>query len=312
MLSILHYRKLRNGFALLLIFLLPLLFVMLSGCQKESDSQPPLVLLKTGSSYTPDRSIVAVGGAIRLGIEATGMNANITNLVVKKIMPDGTVKVVLDSGMNVMGFSLDRTFFQSVEPEARWTVQVMDKNRLFATTAITIFKDPNSTWGGIFEYAGLTMGYQDNTAYGHYLDPATGKCYFADTASLNQSSIDVVAYYFNDDNLPSPTFSSPGEQGGAITAYYPELSTWTTLRYTKWDVSVDGDPIPVSVFDACHNDSTLIVSYDDVWGKRKFKYADAGKVIPFMTATGKRGLIKVISADHTTSGKIVFDLKIQQ
>jgi hypothetical protein len=175
-----------------------------------------------------------------------------------------------------------------------------------------VYKDPNSSWGGIFEFDRIVMGYQDNAALGHFLVPSQGKVYFADSAALNQTVIDIVVYYYDDAGTPSPTLSSPGETGGGILAYYPQLESWTTLRFTKYDISVDGDPIPVATFDGCHNDSALILSYDDVWGKRKFKWADAGKVIPFMTATGKKGLIKVLSADHDPAGKIEFALKIQQ
>jgi len=294
------------------LILLTALFFLIAGCKKDNDPQPPAVTLNTGSEYTPDGAIVAVGGPIKLGITASAQEANITNLVIKKVMPDGSVKVVLDSGMNSTGFFLNKTFYQSVEDEARWTVQIMDKSRLFATAAITIFRDPNSTWGGIFEYPYIMMGFQSNTGYGQFLDPSTGKVWSSDSAALNQTAIDIVTYFFDDDGILSPTFSSPGEEGGGIYAYYPQLHDWTTLRNTKWDISVDANPITVATFDACHNDSILIVSYNDVWGKRKFKYADAGKVIPFLTASGKKGLIKVLTTHYGNDGTIEFSLKIQQ
>lgn len=286
--------------------------LLFSGCKKDNNSQPPVISLKSGSQYTPDKSIIAVGRAIHFGISGSGSDANITNLVVKKIMPDGSFKVVLDSGMNTASFSFDRTFFQGVEDTARWTFQVMDKNRQFATIAMIMYKDPNSSWGGILEYPVITLGYQNNPVFGHFLDPMNGKVYFADTAALNQPLIDIISYYYMDDNIPSPTFSSAGEQGGGITDYYPSIAEWTTKNYTLWDISVDSDPVPPEAFDACHNDSLLILSYDDVWGKRKFKWAEPGDIIPFFTASGKKGLIKVISADHDALGTIAFSLKIQQ
>lgn len=95
------------------------LLLLLTGCKKDEDPQPPSVTLKTGSEYTPDGAIVAVGGPITLGITASASGDNITNLVIKKVMPDGSVKVVLDSGMNSTGFTLNKTFYQSVEDEAR-------------------------------------------------------------------------------------------------------------------------------------------------------------------------------------------------
>jgi hypothetical protein len=288
------------------------LLLVLPGCKKESNPLPPTLELASGTGYTPDGAVIPVGAPVRFGISAAGSGVNITNLVVKKIMPDGSVRVVLDSGLNSPSFTLNRTFYQNVEDTAQWTIQVMDKNRQFATKAMTLYKDPNSSWGGIFEFSGIIMGYQSCTTFGHFLNPMTGQVWFSDTASLNQSSVQIIPYYFLDENIPSPTFSSAGEQGGGITDYYPEISSWTTKNYTKWDISVDTDPVPPQSFESCHNDSLLIVSYDEVWGKRKFKWADAGDIIPFLTATGKKGLIRVISADHDPAGTIVFDMKIQQ
>jgi hypothetical protein len=64
-------------------------------------------------------------------------------------------------------------------------------------------------------------------------------------------------------------------------------------------------------FDNAHNDSLLIVSYDDVWGKKKYKWAMPGLFIPFQTAAGKKGIVHVIEADTVPEGSILFALKIQ-
>ncbi len=295
-----------------LIFLAMAGMLFNAGCKKDKESVPPVISISSGNDYTPGNSVIPVGGKIHFGITASGADANITNLVIKKIMPDGSVKVVLDSGMNSMGFHVNETFYQNVEDTARWTFQVMDKNRQFATTATTLYKDPNSSWGGIFEFSKITMGYQGNTTIGQFLVPSTGKVLLADSASIDPAVIDIVTYYFDDPDGPSPTFSSPGELGGGISAYYPVIDTWTVKNYTKWDISVDTDSIPTLAFNGCHNDSLLIVGYNDVWGKRKFKWADPGDIIPFMTNKGKKGMIRVITADHVATGKIEFSLKIQQ
>jgi hypothetical protein len=304
-----YHMNIRTFANVILLSLLPSLFI---ACKKDNNPSPPVISLKSGSSYTASGSIIAIGHPIHFGITASSSDANITNLVVKKLMPDGTSKVVFDTGMNTASFDINKTFYQGIEEEAKWTFQVMDKNRQFATTDRTFYKDPNSSWGGIIEYPSLTMGYQNNTEFGQFLDPSTGKIYHSDTASLNQSLIQIITYYVVDDNLPSPTFSSAGELGGGITEYYPVIDQWTTKNYTKWDISVDSDPIDAAAYRDCHNDSLLILSYDDVWGKRKFKWSDPGDIIPFLTATGKKGLLQVISADHDPSGKITFSLKIQQ
>ena len=288
-----------------------LILTLVSACKKSGNPVPPSISLSSGPGYTPTGATVAVGGKLRFGISASATGANITNFVVKKIMPDGSTKVVLDSGLNSTSFSVNETFYQGVEAEARWTFQVMDKNRQFATTAITLFKDPASTWGGIIEYPSISMGFQNSTTHGQFLIPSTGKVYFADSAALNQNLVDIITYYYVD-VTPSPTFSSAGETGGGITDYYPTISQWTTKNYTKWDISVDTNPVFVADFDACHNDSLLIVRYNDVWGKRKFKWANPGVVIPFLTSSGKKGMIRVISVENDPAGSTTFAMKIQQ
>ncbi len=294
-------------------FLLVLAGVLvLTACSDDKEQVPPVISLGTGPEYTPDGAVIKTGGALHFGITVRPGSANITNLVIKKVLPGGETKVVLDSGMNSTGFTVSETFYQNVEDTADWVFQVMDKNRLFATTSLTIYKDPNSEWGGIFEYPLIEMGFQENPTAGQFLCCFTGKVMTGDTATLFPDSVDIATYYYEDDNLPSPTFSSPGETGGGILEYYPFISGWPVKHYTKWDISVDSDPVPADAYDACHNDSLLIVSYDDVWGKRKFKWANPGDIIPFMTASGKKGLIKVITTDENTTGTIRFSMKVQQ
>ena len=285
--------------------------VFLAGCTKDDEPSVPVISLNTGAGYTLDGAVVKTGGVLRFGITARPGDANITNLVIKKITPDGTIKVVLDSGMNSTGFTVNEVFYQNVEDTATWIFQVMDKNRLFASSSMVIYKDPASAWGGILEYPLLVMGYQDNITVGQFLCCATGKVFSADSAGMASDSIDIATYYFVDDNLPSPTFSSPGEDGGGILEYYPFISSWVVKNYTKWDISIESDPIPLSSFEDCHNDSLLIVSYDDVWGKKKFKWVEEGFIIPFKTAKGKLGLIHVISRDENTTGTIRFSMKVQ-
>jgi hypothetical protein len=53
------------------------------------------------------------------------------------------------------------------------------------------------------------------------------------------------------------------------------------------------------------------VSYDEVWGKKKYKWVGAGMFIPFQTESGKKGIIKVLSADNNEAGSLTFSMKIQ-
>lgn len=295
------------------LFFIPVLLLL--SCKKDEQDLPPSISFKSGDQYTDDGAVVQVGGKLLFGIQARANGANITNFTVKKHLLDGEVITVMDTGMNTATVNLDKVFYQNVEDTARWVFTVMDRNRMSADVSMMIYKDPNSTFGGIYHHEDLIMGYQENNDYGHFLDPATGKIYFEDSAGMFQDKMDILVYYIVDEDLPSPVFSSPGEMdhySAEAKEFYPFIENWTDRKYTLWDISVDDDPVPEEAFNNCHNDSLLIVSYDEAWGKKKFKWSDVGDVIPFITQAGKKGLIKVNAADQAENGMIRFDIKIQQ
>ena len=276
-----------------------------------------MLTLKSGGNYTPDGAVVAIGDRIVIGVVAEKGDASITNLSIKAQSHEG-ITTMLDTGIYEEDFDWNKVFFQGVDDTLDWIISVMDHNRMSASDTIRIYKDPNSSFGGIRYYPSITMGYQDSEEFGHYFDPTSGKVYFVDTASMFQENIDVVTYFkFSEDNgvnLPSPTFSSPGENsaltGELYEDHYPELTNWTTVNYTKWDITADNG-VTQQKFADCHSDSLLIVSYNDAWGKKKYKWAMPGLYIPFQTQAGKKGIVKVLRADTVSTGSIEFAMKIQ-
>ncbi len=286
------------------------------GCKQE-ESAPPEIRLIFDTGFTNEGDTLEIGYPIRFRVDASGEDSKITNLTIKKHF-DGTVKTVLDSGMQSTGFVKDFTFYQGIEESVEWRITVQDRNRKQASVAITIYKDPLSKFGGIIEYSHIRLGYQDNNLVGNFFLPTTGNIFFEDSASMNQSLTDVLVYFnFREDQgviKPSPTFSSPGEEpncsGELYTEYYPFLCNWSVRNYTKYDIrAING--VNDASYSNAYNDSLLIVSYDDVWGKKKYKWANPGLFIPFQTAAGKKGIIKVEQADTVTTGTIVFSMKIQ-
>ena len=290
-----------------------MLMIMLSSCEKDEQRKPPQITLLQGSNYTMDGAVAEIGQPLKFGIEAAGNDANITNFTIK-IKSAGQERTVLDSGMNVRDFTVNEIFYQGVNDTAEWIFTVMDKNRLIASTSIIIYKDPNSTFGGIRYYPSIVMGMDENVQVGHFFSPTTGNVWMMDTAAMNQEIVDILVYFkMSEDNgvlKPSPTFSSPGETANGAFEFYPQLSDWDTLNYTKYDIRAENG-VTNSAFDNAQNDSLLIVSYDDVWGKRKYKWTMAGTIIPFMIQGGKKGLIRVLQADEQATGIIEFEMKIQ-
>ncbi len=302
-------------------FCLSLLFIFVTllfiGCKKEKDPLPPQIKLLFDNGFTKTGDTLEIGKPIRFRVEAIGIDANLTNFTVKKLY-NGTTKTVLDSGLNSPAFVTDFTFYQSIEERVEWKLSVMDRNRNEATVSIVVYKDPNSTFGGIYEFNNIRMGYQLNTTHGHFFLPLMNKVFFGDSASMYQDKVDILVYFNYREDLgemkPSPTFSSPGEElsgsGELYDDYYPFLKDWTTRNYTKYDIRAVNGVTP-ELYNNAHNDSLLIVSYDDVWGKKKYKWAYPGTFIPIQTAAGKKGIIRVDAADNLETGTITFSLKIQ-
>jgi hypothetical protein len=289
--------------------------VFLVSCKKDDDNKlPPSISLKAGQEYTPDGSVVMVGRSLHFGIQARANGGNLTNLTINKHLPGGEVIPVMDTGMNTQYLDINKTFYQNVEDTALWVFSIMDRNRLTSQESLTIYRDPQSVWGGIIHHPEIIMGYQENAEFGQFLDPYSGRVFFEDSAAFFQENLEILVYYIVDEELPSPVFSSPGEMDNfSIEAktFYPGIIQWQTRKYTLWDISVDDDPVSEEAFEMAKNDSLLIVSYDEIWGKKKFKWATNGRVIPFQTQAGKRGLIRVVDAEYDAGGKIAFELKIQ-
>lgn len=299
------------------IYFIIIVAVLFSACKKEQEIRPPEIYILSGAQYNSDGDTLEIGEKISFGIRTVSENTNITNFTIK-LTSDGITRTLLDSGLYSKGFNIEKTFYQGIEDHAVWTFSVMDRNRQKASVSLSLIKDPNSTFGGIYIYPSVTLGMQANTVHPHFFCASGGRTFSSDSAAQNQYLVDVLAYFkYSADNgidLPSPTFSSPGEDingiGELYDLFYPELTGWTTRNYTKYDIRSDNG-VSLTEFNDAHNDSLLIVSYDDVWGKKKYKWAMDGTIIPFQTAAGKKGLIYVIHADTVETGIITFSMKVQ-
>lgn len=293
-----------------------LFWITATQCRKDKDPAMPEIKLIFDPGFTKTGDVLEIGAPIKFKVEVIGKDANITNFTVKKLYGEKT-KTVLDSGMNTTGFIHSFTFYQSIEEAVEWKLSVMDRNRNEAFVSIVVNKDPNSMFGGIYEFMNIRIGYQLNTSYGHFFLPGMNKVFFGDSAALYQDQVDILSYFNHradgSEMKPSPTFSSPGEEASAsgelYDDYYPDLKNWTTRNYTSYDISLND--INAASYNNAHHDSLLIVSYNDVWGKRKYKWALPNTFIPLQTAAGKKGIIHVIEADTVETGSILFSLKIQ-
>jgi len=280
--------------------------IMLYSCKKDNNESLPVLSLKTNAGYTINNSYLS-NHIIKFGIIAEGIDANITNLVIKCIGKNFT-KTIVDEGSNTGLLQIDKTFTNVWGDSLQWTITVMDHNRNYTTLNVFTY-DTTKTFAPIHSYTNIEMGMQNNTTLPQLLNAVNGTPYTLTQGQQSPQLIDVLCYYYVTSGTPSYTFSSAGDSDAPT--YYSIISSFNPKNYTDWDYATQ---LTTLAFDNCNSDSLLVASFHSgaTFSSRKYKFADAGKVVPFKTAAGKIGLIKVLSVSGNEAGKIVFDLKIQQ
>lgn len=295
-----------------ILFILIILFLFVRCTKNESVESNPFILLKTGDAYTANEARVPVGGQLKFGLSAVGDGFAITNLTIKRVTASNTI-IELDKGLYLKEGGLDTIviFTKGSSETETWLFSILNENRDTASVSVKIYLGEGSAYGDINYFPNITIAYQNNTEFPHYLDLHSGTTYNETTITGNESNIDLVSYYYLSSGTSSPTLSCPGYNSAA--GYYPELTNWTTKNSTLYDYSTtDNDLISIAQFDASQNDSLMVTAYipNSTSGTCKFCYT--GKVIPFKANNGKYGLIKVIRADETDTGSIEISIKIQQ
>ncbi len=273
------------------------------GC-RDTEQHIPTIYLKTGAPCTPDGATVAFNDDVVTGVVADGGGANITMLTVTVESETGK-KTVLDSGTNIAVLDWTKAFPKGDGWNETWTFTVMNRDRQQASVSMHIYKDSSSAYGLITTYPSVILGCQSNTATRNFFDPVQGLYYFpAEVTTSIEPSIDIAFYY---DASDSYTAFSPGCTSAEL--YYPCFTSWGTLNYTAWDIHT---VVSAASFDNATNDSLIVASYDEVYGKKKYKFLTVGGVVPFKTAAGKKGLVKIISTTGNETGTVECAIKIQK
>jgi hypothetical protein len=293
--------------------LLLLLSVSMIHCAKEdSTGSLPFILLDQGEEFNNDGDFIPVGGQMKFGISVVGGGSAVTNLRVKRISSQASV-TELDKGLYVAEGGIDTTlvYVKSDAEQETWNFFIMNARRDTASISITIFKGDGSAYGEIFHYPSITLGYPGNSQYQHFLDLNSGIAYQEETVAGHEDEIDLAAFFYYSSGKSSPTLTCPAYPS-AMT-YYPVFGDWALKNSTLYDYKTsDNDLVSPAQFEAAMNDSLLVAGYlpQNVSGLCKFCYT--GKVIPFKTAQGKYGMVRVIRADEQENGSMEIAVKIQK
>jgi len=288
------------------------LVLVLAGCGTDEPDTTPLILLKSGGVFTADGSAVAPGGTLRFGLSVSGGGGAITNLVVRRFS-DGVTITEADKGMYISYGGLDTTltYTRGYGQVEKWVFSVMNSFRDTASVSLTVLKGAGSEWGEISYHPSIRIGLQDNNSLPHFADLHSGIAWDAAGVAGHEAEVDMAAFWYLTSGNSSPTLTCPA-YSSALT-YYPVFSSWSVKNQTLYDYyTSDNNLVTPAQFDLAANDSLLVSAYRPGSVSGQSKYAYTGKVVPFRTADGKYGLIKVISADENPSGEMEIAVKIQK
>jgi len=291
----------RNPVFRLLLF--ACMFTAIISCKKETSSGPPKISFISDSGYTYHDTSLVIGGRIKVGVKASAVNGNITFFQVS--CNNGKKQILLDSGLNRSALSYNLTIIKSSSAYERWTFLVMDRDRNLDSVQILVGKSDSSHYGRIRSYPDMLLGAQENTAAGSFLSFSTSQIFNLEEAYLNQGLVDLVYYYGQYES----TLASPNE--AEAPSYFTGehgISNWSLKNETRYDTT----SLTSAEYDEARNDSLLLAVYEPTAGKRKAKFVGAGMVISFKDASGKIGLIRIISTEAGAAGTIRCSVKIQE
>jgi hypothetical protein len=297
----------------LIIFLLAFLAIAIPACTSEDNPETyPFIILGQGDEFTIDGEYVPVGGQMKFALSAVGGGPAITNLRVRRILENSTI-TELDKGMYIATGGLDTTlvYVKSDADQETWSFFIQNENRDTSSVFITIYKGEGSAYGAINYYPSITLGYSENDQFSHFLDLKSGIVFSEDNVSGHEQDIDLAAFYYITSGKSSPTLTCPAYP--SAQTYYPMFESWSVKNSTLYDYyTSDNNLVSISQFDAAENDSLLVAGYKPQNVSGLCKYCLTDKIIPFKTANGKYGMVKVIRADESNSGSMEIAIKIQQ
>jgi hypothetical protein len=189
--------------------------------------------------------------------------------------------------------------------QEKWYFKVTDKNNQTKEISFTITTEAVTTYGPINEFSMKILGAQDN-ATGSSFASIDGTVYSITDAKANAAKIDWL-YFYGATNLA--TLASPNDADAASVFNNATwgLQTWSVRNNTLFKKVTD----PVD-WNGIVNDSLILINTASGVTNTKSNNLVVNNYLSFITASGKKGMIKVESIDGTQTGTITISVKVQQ
>ncbi len=296
-----------------LIYLFIILIIggvsFLSSCSKGEDDNinlKPNINFVGGEDFISSDVTLNVGQQFKAGINASensNSNKKLENFKITRTFKN-VPQTVLDSSINESNFSIN--IIATSNPQVgdeRWVFSVTDKDGQENDVSFTITTQPSS--GPINTYKEKILGSYNSTT-GSSFASIDGTVYTLADAKTNAQKIDFLYYYGANDKA---TIAAPNDDH-AKNVYNDEtngLQTWSVLNPTKFKKVTN-----TINWDAITNDEVIVnETASGVTNTRK-DLLSADDILAFITASGKKGLIKVESIETGDDGTITISVKVQQ
>jgi hypothetical protein len=286
--------------------------MFIASCSKDSNDPTPIdvtpvVSFKGGTGYTSVDALLIVNEEFKVGITAFSnatSNAKLTKFTITRTV-NNIPETVLDSTINTTSLNIDiiATANSQVGTE-RWSYKVTDKDGKSTEKAINITTKTGSS--PIISYTQKVLGSYNNATIGSSFASSNGNVYKLDEAKTNAALIDWL-YFYGVTNFATIAAPDDTDAGTLFNNATNGLQTWAVknpTRFKKVTAIVNWDTI---------TDDAIIVEqtgYGVVL--TKVNNLAVGNVLAFITAAGKKGLIKVTEIVTGSDGSITYDVKVQE
>jgi len=296
-------------------YLIAALFVavitIFSSCKKDDPTPTQLFTfnLTAGAGYVSGDVTLTTGEQFKVGINAfAGTGSTLTRFLVTRVYnnkPDD----VFDTTLNLASMNYDFYGITNNEPGVEnwiFTVTQSDGSTLDKSFNITT----ESVVGPILTYDQRILGAQQS-GIGSSFASANGTIYNLADAKINAAMIDWL-YYYGATNLA--TLASPDDDnaatiftdGGSVANPGPNaLVNWAIRNATRFRTitdSLDWDAI---------QDDTELINLSQGAIETMANELKTGNYVAFITASGKKGLIRINGIFQEEDGTIDISVKVQ-
>jgi hypothetical protein len=279
-----------------------------TSCTKDSEvpvDQPPTITLQVGADYTYQNTTVTVNTPLKVGIRAlenATSGANLTNFTFTRTFNGQTN--TYDTTFNSSSYQVD--WLISANSQAgneTFIFTIKDKDGF--TSNITIIITTTPITGEINTWSMKLLGAQASTT-GSSFASIDGTVYSLANAKANANKVDWLYYYGATDLA---TIAAPND-ANAKTVYNNAtngLQTWAQLNATTFKLITDAVD-----FDAITDDAVIVAQTASGVIQTRIPQLLAGKMIAFITQSGKKGILKVESITGTSDGTMTISVKVQK